>query len=193
MLVGYARTSTADQVAGFEAQVAELQRAGCEKIFAEQISAVAKKRPELEAALEFVRQGDVLIITKLDRLARSVTHFSQMSEYLTAKGVALRILAMNLDTASPTGQLMLNLASAFAQFERDGMLERQREGIQKARREGKYKGRKPTAQMRAAEVLEARAKGVTPAAISERLGISLASTYRILATHGAARTPVAVS
>src|SRR5262245_25061323 len=109
MLVGYARTSTADQAAGFEAQIAELQKAACEKIFSEQVSAVAKQRPELEAALEFVRQGDVLVVTKLDRLARSVVHFGQLSEYLAMKGVGLRILAMHLDTSTPTGQLMLNV------------------------------------------------------------------------------------
>jgi DNA invertase Pin-like site-specific DNA recombinase len=180
MLVGYARTSTADQVAGFESQFAELQRATCEKIFSEQVSAVARERPELEAALEFVRAGDVLVVTKLDRLARSVTHFGQLSEYLTKKGVALRILAMNLDTSTPTGQLMLNVLSSVAQFERELLLERQRDGIRKAKQAGKYKGRKPTARMRKEEVLEARAKGVKPTAISDRLGISLASVYRIL-------------
>ena len=187
MLVGYARTSTADQAAGFKSQIAELQRAGCEKIFAEQVSAVALERPELEAALEFVRDGDVLMVTKLDRLARSVTHFSQLSENLTKKGVALRILAMNLDTSTPTGQLMLNVLSSVAQFERELLLERQREGIRKAKEAGKYRGRKPTARMRTTEVLEARAKGATPAAISDRLGISLASVYRILAP---SRTPI---
>ena len=186
MLVGYARTSTADQVAGFESQIAELQKAGCEKIFAEQVSAVALERHELEAALEFVRHGDALLVTKLDRLARSVTHFGQLSEYLTKKGVAIRILAMNLDTSAPTGQLMLNVLSSVAQFERELLLERQREGIRKAKEAGKYRGRKPTARMRTTEVLEARAKGVTPAAISDRLGISLASVYRILA---ASQTP----
>jgi DNA invertase Pin-like site-specific DNA recombinase len=183
MLVGYARTSTADQAAGFETQIAELQKAACEKIFAEQVSAVALERPELGAALEFVRQGDVLVVTKLDRLARSVSHFGQLSEYLTKKGVALRILAMNLDTSTPTGQLMLNVLSSVAQFERELLLERQREGIRKAKEAGKYRGRKPTALMRTTEVLEARAKGVTPAAISDRLGISLASVYRILAAN----------
>ena len=181
MLVGYARTSTADQAAGFETQIAELQKVACEKIFTEQVSAVALERPGLEAALEFVRQGDVLVVTKLDRLARSVVHFGQLSEYLTKKGVALRILAMNLDTSTPTGQLMLNVLSSVAQFERELLLERQREGIRKAKEAGKYRGRKPTARMRTTEVLEARAKGVTPAAISDRLGISLASVYRILA------------
>lgn len=180
MMVGYSRTSTSDQVAGFEAQKSELAKVGCEKLFSEQISAVAKSRPELERAIEFVREGDVLVVTKLDRLCRSVADFIAISERLAKKGVGLKVLAMNLDTTTPTGTLMLNVLSSVAQFERELLLERQRDGIKKAKAEGRYKGRKPTARMRSAEVADLRAKGVKPSVISERLGISVASVYRMI-------------
>ena len=181
MRVGYARTSTSDQTAGYEVQITQLTKTGCEKIFQEQISAVAKSRPELEKALDFVREGDVICVTRLDRLCRSMAHFVEISERLNAKGVGLQVLAMNLDTTTPTGKLMTNLLVAVAQFERELLLERQRDGIRKAKEQGKYRGRKPTARMRAAEVLAFRAKGLKAVEISDRLGISAASVYRILA------------
>jgi DNA invertase Pin-like site-specific DNA recombinase len=179
LLIGYARTSTLDQTAGFEAQIRELQQAGCERIFQEQVSSVGA-RPQLEAALDFVREGDVLVITKLDRLARSVAHLGQIIARLDAKGVAFRIQNLNLDTSTSTGKLMLNLLASVAQFEREMMIERQREGIAKAKRDGKYKGRKPTARNKTDEVRSLRASGVRPAEIARRLSIGRASVYRAL-------------
>ena len=146
--IGYARTSTTDQKAGLEAQLRDLKAAGCTKIFREELSSVAARRPQLDAALEWVREGDILIVTKLDRLARSVSDMVAITEALKKKGVALRILAMNLDTSTPTGKLMVNLLGSIAEFERELMLERQREGIAKAKAEGKYAGRQPTADAR---------------------------------------------
>ncbi len=180
MIVGYARTSTLDQQAGFEAQFRDLEAAGCEKLFREQVSSVAV-RPQLDAALDFVRAGDVLIVTKLDRLARSVMHLGQMIERLTAKGVGLRILAIGLDTTTPTGKLILNMLGSVAQFEREMMLERQREGIAKAKADGKYRGRAPTARAKADDVRRLAAEGVSAAEIGRRLGIHRASVYRIVA------------
>ena len=179
-LVGYARTSTTDQKAGLEAQLRDLQAAGCTKIFREEISSVADKRPELEKALEWVREGDILVVTKLDRLARSVADLVTIMARLREKGVELRILTMNLDTATPTGKLMLNLLGSIAEFERELMLERQREGIAKAKAEGKYTGRQPTAQRKASDVLKLKAEGKTVPQIVEVLGISRASVFRIL-------------
>ena len=127
MLIGYARTSSVDQKAGLEGQVAELKAAGCEELFIEQVSSV-QRREKLERALEFIRKGDTLIVTKLDRLARSVPDLVRIIETLEAKQATLRILAMNLDTNTPTGRLLLNLVGSVAQFEREIMLERQREG-----------------------------------------------------------------
>src|SRR4051812_47712530 len=127
MIVGYARTSTIDQVAGFEAQRRDLEAAGCERIFAEQVSSIGK-RGKLEDGLAFVRAGDVFVVTKLDRLARSVAHLTRIVETLREKGVTLRILGLGLDTSTSTGRVMLNLLGSIAEFERDIMLERQREG-----------------------------------------------------------------
>jgi DNA invertase Pin-like site-specific DNA recombinase len=179
MKIGYARTSTVEQIAGLKPQERELREAGVEKVFSERVSSVAK-REQLEAALEFCRKGDVLVVEKLDRLARSMTDLVGITARLKAKGVELQVLAMNLDTSTPTGKLMLNLMGSFAEFEREIMLERQREGVAKAKSEGKYKGRVPTAQRKAAEVVQLRGQGVKPAAIAEKLGISRASVFRVL-------------
>ncbi|TIM96820.1 MAG: recombinase family protein [Mesorhizobium sp.] len=183
-LVGYARTSTTDQKAGLEAQLRDLEQAGCTKVFREEISSVATNRPQLAAVLEWVREGDVLVVTKLDRLARSVSDLVSITAALKAKGAGLRILAMNLDTATPTGKLMLNLLGSIAEFERELMLERQREGIAKAKAEGKYSGRQPTARRQAGEVMRLRANGKSVGDIVTTLEISRASVFRILAENG---------
>jgi DNA invertase Pin-like site-specific DNA recombinase len=179
MIVGYARTSTVEQIAGFEAQERELRAAGVERVFAEQISSVAT-RAQLEAALDFIRGGDVFVVTKIDRLARSVADLCAIVKRIESKGATLRILAINLDTATPTGKLMLNALASVAQFEREVMLERQREGIAKAKGEGKYKGRAPTARAKSADVLRLAADGMTREAIAAQLGIGVASVYRVL-------------
>ena len=138
------------------------------------------ERPELEAALGFVREGDVFVVTKLDRLARSVANLMEIVARLEAKGVTLRILNLSLDTATPTGKLMLTLMGGVAEFERTMMLERQREGIAKAKAEGTYKGRKPTARAKTAEVAEMKAAGKSVRAIAEALGISVGSVHGML-------------
>jgi len=179
MIVGYARTSTVEQIAGFEAQLAELKAAGCEKVFKEQVSSVAR-RDELERAIDFAREGDVLIVTKLDRLARSMANLVAIMDRLRAKGAGLRVLAAGIDTTSSTGKLVINLLGSIAEWEREMMLERQREGIAKAKSDGKYRGRKPTAMAQAADVRRLREQGTAPAAIAKQLGISRASVYRCL-------------
>lgn len=143
-LIGYARVSTTDQEAGLEAQVRDLVAAGCAAwdTYTERTSAVGD-RPGLETVLAQLQKGDVLVVTKLDRLARNVGHLCAIVERIKAKGASLRILAMGLDTGTPTGTLMLNVLGSVAQFEREIMLERQREGIAKAKAAGKYKGRAP--------------------------------------------------
>jgi DNA invertase Pin-like site-specific DNA recombinase len=181
MKIGYARTSTVEQQAGFEAQDRELTAAGCEKIFREQVSSIGR-RVQLSAALDFVREGDTLVVTKLDRLARSVANLVEITEAVQKKGAHLQVLAMGLNTADATGRLMLNVLGSVAQFERETMLERQREGIAKAKAEGKYKGRKPTARAKARDVAALRAKGHGPAEIARLLNIGRASVYRVLAT-----------
>jgi DNA invertase Pin-like site-specific DNA recombinase len=185
MIVGYARTSTTEQVAGFEAQLLALKEAGCEKAFQEQVSAV-KQRDQLEAALEFVREGDVFTVTKLDRLARSTQHLLEIVARLTQKGANLRVLNIGLDTSNPTGKLMLTLLGAIAEFERELMLERQRDGIAAAKAEGKYKGRQPTAMTKAPEILQLISQGKTRQQVATELGVGVASVYRVLAQQKAA-------
>lgn len=181
-MIGYARTSTAEQEAGLEAQERDLKAAGCARVYAERVSSIAA-RPQLEAALDYLRAGDVLVVAKPDRLARSVADLLKIVEQLEAKDAALRVLSMGgqeVDTRTPTGRLMLTMLGAIAEFERGLMLERQREGIAKAKAEGKYQGRVPTAQRQAADVLRLKAEGVRPVDIARRLGIGRASVYRIL-------------
>jgi DNA invertase Pin-like site-specific DNA recombinase len=183
MIVGYARTSTVEQQAGLEAQERDLRAAGADKVFSEQVSSVAV-RAELERCLDYVREGDALVITKPDRLARSTADLLGIVGRLEAKGVGLLVLSMGgrrVDTRSPTGKLMLTMLGAVATFERDLMLERQREGIARAAAEGRYKGRAPTARAKADQVAELAAQGVTRDEIASRLGIGVASVYRILA------------
>jgi DNA invertase Pin-like site-specific DNA recombinase len=177
--VGYGRTSTLEQQAGLDAQIRDLKAAGCEKVFEEQVSSVAK-RPQLEACLDFIREGDTLVVTKLDRLARSTQHLLEIADRVKSKGAVLHILNLGADTGTATGKLMFTVIGAIATFEREMMLERQREGIAKAKAEGKYKGRKPTARARAAEIATLKADGVRPVEIARRLGIGRASVYRVL-------------
>jgi len=126
--VGYARTSTLEQQAGLDAQIRDLKAAACEKIFHEQVSSVGK-RPQLEAALDFIREGDTLLVTKLDRLARSTQHLLEVADRVKAKGADLSILNLGADTSTATGRLMFTVIGAVATFERELMLERQREGV----------------------------------------------------------------
>jgi len=132
MLVGYARTSTIDQAAGFNDQVEQLRRLGVERIFQEQVSAVGS-RPQLEACLDFVRDGDVLIVTRLDRLCRSTAHFCEVFDRLERKRVAIRVLDLGIDTTSPTGRMIAEIVVAVAGFERRLLLERQKIGIPRRR------------------------------------------------------------
>lgn len=181
MKVGYARTSTIDQVAGIEAQVRDLQAAGCEEIFQEHASAV-KQRDGLDKALGYVRQGDTLVVTKLDRLARSVPDLYTIVDMLKEKGVHLCILGLGIDTSTAAGKVMLTMMGAFAEFEREIMLERQREGIEKAKEEGKYRGRKPMPTEIVHAVETFLETGVSKVWIAKRLNIGEATVYRIAKT-----------
>jgi DNA invertase Pin-like site-specific DNA recombinase len=182
-IVGYARTSTAEQLAGLDTQVRELRAAGCTEIFSEQVSSVAL-RAKLDEALRFVRTGDTLIVTKADRLARSTANLLAIITDLETRGVGLIILSLGgqlLDTRNPTSKLLLTMLGAVATFEREIMLERQREGIAVAAAAGKYKGRAPTARAKADDVRQLASEGTTKEAIARIAGISVASVYRILA------------
>ena len=178
MKIGYARTSTVDQAAGFEAQRRDLLAAGCKKVFAEQVSSVAE-REQLQAAIDYLRDGDVLVATKLDRVARSMRHLIQIVDQVEAKGAGLHILGMNLDTTSATGTLMLQVLGAVAEHERTMMLERQREGIAKAKAEGKYKGRaRRRPWRRPVRLRRMLSAGTSPTEVAKRLKIGRSSVYR---------------
>lgn len=179
MLLGYARTSTLEQKAGLEAQRESLRAIGCERLWEEQTSSVGP-REALRAAVGYAREGDILVVTKLDRLARSVRNLGEIVEELEAKGVGLKVLDLGLDTTNATGKLMLNVLGAVAQFEREMMLERQREGIAKAKAEGRYRGRKPTARAMASDVTEMLSKGKGKREVARALAISERSVYRIV-------------
>ena len=182
MRIGYARTSTLDQVAGIEAQERDLVAAGCERVYREQVSSVdVVNREQLAAALYYLRDGDTLVVTKLDRLARSMPHLMEIVCKLQQKGAALSILDIKIDTSTPSGKLMMNVFGSVAQFEREIMLERQREGIAKAKSDGKYKGRVPTARRKTDQILSLAASGVGPTAIATQLGVSRRSVHRIIA------------
>ena len=177
MIIGYARTSTIDQKYSNESQVEELQKAGAEKIFQEQVSAVGE-RPELLKLLEYARSGDCIIFTKLDRAFRSVRHMCEVLERLQEKEVHLRILDLAMDTTTASGNLILNVFTSVAQFERDMMKERQVEGIRRAQAEGKYKGRKKKGSLKQVKMLAET--GLTSTEIQQETGLSRSTVYRYL-------------
>jgi DNA invertase Pin-like site-specific DNA recombinase len=184
MLVGYARTSTSDQTAGLDAQQRDLIAAGCERVFREQVSSVSA-RAKLAECLSFLRQGDVLTVTKPDRLARSTAELLIIEADLSKRGIGLVVLSMGgerLDTRNPTSKLMLTILAGVATWEREIMLERQREGIAKAKAEGKYKGRKPTVGLQVDVIRKLRADGLGPAKIARQLGVARSNIYRMLET-----------
>lgn len=185
LLIGYARTSTTEQEAGLEAQIRDLQAVGCGKIFKEQVSSISE-RGELEKAISYLRGGDTLVVTKVDRLARSTVGLWDIVKRLEAiedGGAGLRVLNLGgetVDTKSATGKLILTIFAGFAQFEREIMLERQREGIAKAKADGKYLGRKPSARLKADEAVRLFKEGRTVTEVSRTLGIGRGSVYRAL-------------
>ena len=177
MFIGYARTSTVDQNYSLEDQLEKLEAAEVDRIYSEQVSAVESSRPEFEKALEVLREGDVLVVTKLDRLARSVLDLNKTMQTIEAKGAGLKILDLALDTTTATGRMMMNVIGSVAQFERELMLERQRIGIQKAKEEGRYKGRPPQKDVHS-EIKRMHSEGMKPSKIAEALGIGVATVYR---------------
>jgi DNA invertase Pin-like site-specific DNA recombinase len=189
MLIGYARTSCADQKAGLEAQERDLRAAGCKKLFTEQVSSVAQ-RGALKACLDFLREGDVLVVTKPDRLARSTAELLTIEADLSRRSIGLVVLSMGgerLDTRNPTSKLMLTILAGVATWEREVMLERQREGIAKAKADGKYKGRKPTVAVQMEQIRARHASGEKPAHIAKRLGVARSSVYRMLEGNSASK------
>lgn len=176
--IGYARVSSVGQ--SLDVQTAQLEEAGCQKVFAEKVTGTTTEgRDQLSAALDYVRDGDVLLVTRMDRLARSLVDLRNIVDRLTAKGVGFRALQQGaIDTTRSDGRLMLNILASFAEFETDIRRERQLEGIAKAKAANVYKGRKPSVPV--PEVRRLAAEGVGATEIGKRLGIGRASVYRAL-------------
>ncbi|MEH3037467.1 MAG: recombinase family protein [Sphingomonas adhaesiva] len=178
MLVGYARVSSAGQ--SLDVQFDALKAAGCEKLFAEKESGTSTdNRKALADALDFIRENDTLLVSRIDRLARSVGDLETIVATIKRKGAFLKAIEQPIDTSSPAGVAFLQMLGVFAQFETAIRKERQAEGIAKAKAEGRYKGRKPTVDVN--EVRSLRAEGVRPVDIAAKLGIARASVYRALA------------
>jgi DNA invertase Pin-like site-specific DNA recombinase len=177
-VIGYARVSSTDQ--NLEIQVAALKAAGCEVIRSEKRSGITTAgRAELQTVLDFLRKGDVLMVTRIDRLARSIGDLQDMVRALKTKGAALKATEQPIDTSTAAGKCFLDMLGVFAEFETNLRKERQLEGIAKAKEAGVYKGR--PASIDAAKVREMKAHGVGPSEIAKRLGIARASVYRALA------------
>ena len=179
-LYGYARVSSTDQ--DLTLQRAALKAAGCEVIRAETASGTRRDgRTELQTLLDFLRPGDALVVTRIDRLARSLKDLQDLVHELKGRGVALRATEQPVDTGTAAGKAFLDMLGVFAEFETNLRRERQLEGIAAAKARGVYTGRKPS--IDPAEVRRLReGEGLGPAAIARRLGIGRASVYRVLGT-----------
>lgn len=138
MILGYARVSTEDQ--HLDAQLTALEAAGAERVFAEKISGSRRERPELERLIDQLRPGDVIVVTKYDRLSRSLQDLLTLVDRIRAAGAGFRSLAEDIDTTTPAGRLVFHVFASIAQFERERIAERTREGLEAARRRGREVG-----------------------------------------------------
>ncbi|WP_325168076.1 recombinase family protein, partial [Allofrancisella guangzhouensis] len=176
--VGYARVSTTGQ--SLDIQLEKLEQYGCDKIFKEKSSGIDDKRVQLNECLNYVREGDQLVISRLDRMARSALHLGKIVERLKDKEVNLVVLDQNIDTSTPHGMLMFQMLSSFAEFEYELKKERQVEGIKKAVKNGVKFGRptKVNAEI-VKKVKEDISKEVTVRSITAKYGISVRAYYKI--------------
>jgi DNA invertase Pin-like site-specific DNA recombinase len=180
MLIGYARVSTLDQNPAL--QVDALKAAGCERVFTEKASGAQRDRPMLSAALDHLREGDVLVVWKLDRLARSMRQLLDTVENLAVRKVGFRCLTAAIDTTTPEGRLFFHMIAAMAEFERDMIRERTRAGLDVARAAGRKGGRPPKlsdADLKVARALLSDAS-ISVADIAKRLRVSVATFYKYL-------------
>jgi len=175
---GYARVSTIDQDLTVQRQA--LRAAGCSVVRAEKASGSRRDgRTELQVLLDFVQPGDTLVVTRIDRLARSLKDLQDIVHELKSRGVALRATEQPVDTSTAAGKAFLDMLGVFAEFETNLRRERQLEGIAQAKARGVYRGRKPSIDM--VEIKRLRQQdGLGPTAIARRLGIGRASVYRAL-------------
>ena len=176
-LVGYARVSSVGQ--SLDIQLEKL--AHCNKVFQEKKSGTSDKRPRLQECLEYVREGDTLVITRLDRLARSTLHLCQIADELQRKQVNLKVIDQNINTSDATGRLLFNMLSAISQFETELRAERQADGIQKAKERGVRFGRQEKlTEQQIAEMRQRRKQGVLIKTLMKDYDLSKATVYRYL-------------
>lgn len=183
-IVAYARVSTKDQ--DLSVQLEQLTAAGATKIFQEKASGRTASRDELQRMLDWVREDDVLLVTRLDRIARSVSDLHRIVKLLADKGVGFRCLQQPMDTTTPEGRLMMTILAGFAEFEVDLKEARQAEGIAAAKAKGVYTGKAPSVDKRIAErrqqILELQAQGLGATEIGRRLGVNKTTIYRTVPT-----------
>lgn len=179
-IVGYARVSTLDQDHSIQIEV--LKKVGCSKIFAEQKSGTTTEdRSALQECIDYLREGDTLVVTRIDRLARSLRDLQNIVHDLKVQGVGLKATEQPVDTSTAAGKAFLDMLGVFAEFETNLRKERQAEGIAKAKQRGVYKGRKPavTDEMRQ-RIIQANASGENLTRLAKELGIGRATLYRTL-------------
>ena len=182
MIIGYARVSSTGQ--NLDVQIEKLTKAGCEKIFQEKESGKsADNRIELNNATEFVREGDVLVITKLDRLARSINDLTSITDELNKKGAGFIVVDKDIDTTTPTGKLLFNILGSLAEFERDLIKARCAEGIERAKANGVKLGRKPSITEETIQSIKAELanQNMGKAEIAKKHGVSRQTVYRLIA------------
>lgn len=180
VMVGYARVSTQDQ--NPRSQTDALQAAGCEKVFVDHASGVLANRPELDRALDYLRAGDTLVVTRLDRLGRSVKNLKDITDQLHSRGVELQAVSQGIDTATPGGRLFFHMLAAIAEFEHDLIVERTKDGLAAARARGRKGG--PKFKMTPTKAKHARAMydagEYTVQEIADVFGVSRTTIYRHL-------------
>lgn len=181
MIIGYARVSTVEQ--NIERQEVALQNLGCEKIYIDKITGATLDRPEFNTMMDYVREGDTLIVSEYNRLSRSTVDLLTTIEKLEDKGVVVKSIKENFDTSTPQGKFILRIFASLAEFERELTRQRQAEGIERAKLAGKYKGRKPKEydQVLLNEVLNSLANNcMTVTEASKKLGVTRATVYNLL-------------
>lgn len=175
--IGYARVSSTGQ--SLEVQLSKLKQAKCDRIYQEKRSGKTAARPEYQACMNYLREGDTLVISRLDRLARSVVHLTQLANRFQSEGIDLVVLDQNIDTSTSTGRLMFNMLASIAEFESDLRQERQSEGIAKAKEKGVKFGAPPklTDEIKQA-IYDRRMEGATVSQVAKEFGVGVASVYR---------------
>lgn len=178
-IIGYARVSSVGQK--LDVQLDKLKMFGCDKIYEEKASGTTANRTQLKSCLDFVREGDVLVITKLDRLARSTFHLTQIADDLKSRNVELVVLDQNIDTTTPTGKLLFNMLASIAEFETEIRKERQLEGIEKAKVKGvKFGAKSKLNEQQLLQLKQDREQGVLIKDLMLKYNLSKDSVYRMI-------------